>query len=167
MTFLTEDETKFQEDARDFVRKNLAPYSDAIEQGTKEAWDIIRKFGKAGYLGSRYPPEYGGTGKGLMYEVLVTEEICAVNAGFDMARVASCILFAHPVHEFGTKAQKKKFLKPVAKGEKIGALGITEPNVGSDVAATETRAEKRGEGFVINGEKRFITNGPIADYILC
>lgn len=167
MSFLTEDELKFQEDARDFVRQNLTPHSDAIEQGTKEAWDIIRKFGKAGYLGSRYPPEYGGTGKGLMYEVLVTEEICAVNAGLDMARVASCILFAHPVHEFGTEPQKKKYLKPVAKGEKIGALGITEPNVGSDVASTETRAEKRGEDFVINGEKRFITNGPIADYMLC
>jgi alkylation response protein AidB-like acyl-CoA dehydrogenase len=167
MSFLSEDELKFQNEVRNFVQKTLASAAEDIEQGKLEAWDIIRKFGKAGYLGSRYPPEYGGTGKGLMYEVLVTEEICAVHAGFDMARVASCILFAHPVFEFGTETQKKRYLTPVAKGQKIGALGITEPNVGSDVAGTETRAEKRGDHYVINGEKRFITNGPIADYLLC
>ncbi|MFX1318388.1 MAG: acyl-CoA dehydrogenase family protein [Promethearchaeota archaeon] len=167
IAFLSEEEIKFQMKARSFVQKTLAPVAEEIEQGKVEAWDIIRKFGKAGYLGSRYPLEYGGIGKGLMYEVLVTEEICAVHAGFDMARVASCILFAHPVYEFGTEAQKKKYLTPVSKGEKIGALGITEPNVGSDVAGTETRAEKRGDKYVINGEKRFITNGPVADYLLC
>lgn len=167
LSFLTEDEIKFQQKVRDFVQRNLTPVAEDIEQGKLEAWDVLRKFGKAGYLGSRYPPEYGGIGKGLMYEVLVTEEICAVHAGFDMARVASCILFAHPVYEFGTEAQKKKYLKPVAKGEKIGALGITEPNVGSDVAGTETRAEKQGDSYIINGQKRFITNGPIADYLLC
>ncbi len=167
LSFLTEDEIKFQQKVRDFVQRNLTPVAEDIEQGKLEAWDVLRKFGQAGYLGSRYPPEYGGIGKGLMYEVLVTEEICAVHAGFDMARVASCILFAHPVYEFGTEAQKKKYLKPVAKGEKIGALGITEPNVGSDVAGTETRAEKQGDSYIINGQKRFITNGPIADYLLC
>ncbi len=167
LSFLTEDEIKFQQKVRDFVQRNLVPVAEDIEQGKLEAWDVIRKFGKAGYLGSRYPSEYGGIGKGLMYEVLVTEEICAVHAGFDMARVASCILFAHPVFEFGTVAQKKKYLKPVAKGERIGALGITEPNVGSDVAGTETRAEKQDDSYIINGEKRFITNGPIADYLLC
>ncbi len=167
MSFLSKDELKFQAKVRDFVERNLTPVAEDIEQGNLEAWDVLPKFGKAGYLGSRYPPEYGGIGKGLMYEVLVTEEICAVHAGFDMARVASCILFAHPVFEFGTDAQKKKYLAPVARGEKIGALGITEPNVGSDVAGTETRAVKQGNKYLIKGEKRFITNGPVADYILC
>ncbi len=145
LSFLSKEEIQFRDEARSFVQRNLTPHAEDIEQGKLEAWDILRKFGKAGYLGSRYPVEFGGTGRGLMYEVLVTEEICAVHAGLDMARVASCILFGHPVYEFGTKAQKKKYLTPVAKGEKIGALGITEPNVGSDVAATETRAEKQGE----------------------
>lgn len=167
LSFLSKEEIQFRDEARSFVQRNLTPHAEDIEQGKLEAWDILRKFGKAGYLGSRYPVEYGGTGRGLMYEVLVTEEICAVHAGLDMARVASCILFAHPVYEFGTKAQKKKYLTPVARGEKIGALGITEPNVGSDVAGTETRAEKQGDNYVINGEKRFITNGPVADFLLC
>jgi alkylation response protein AidB-like acyl-CoA dehydrogenase len=167
LSFLSKEEIHFRDEARSFVQRNLTPHAEDIEQGKLEAWDILRKFGKAGYLGSRYPVEFGGTGRGLMYEVLVTEEICAVHAGLDMARVASCILFAHPVYEFGTEAQKKKYLTPVAKGEKIGALGITEPNVGSDVAATETRAEKQGDSYVINGEKRFITNGPVADFLLC
>ena len=167
LSFLSKEEIQFRDEARSFVQRNLVPHAEGIEQGKLEAWDILRKFGKAGYLGSRYPVEFGGTGRGLMYEVPVTEEICAVHAGLDMARVASCILFAHPVYEFGTEAQKKKYLTPVAKGEKIGALGITEPNVGSDVAATETRAEKQGDSYVINGEKRFITNGPVADFLLC
>ncbi len=167
LSFLSKEEIQFRDEARSFVQRNLTPHAEDIEQGKLEAWDILRKFGKAGYLGSRYPVEFGGTGRGLMYEVLATEEICAVHAGLDMARVASCILFAHPVYEFGSEAQKKKYLTPVARGEKIGALGITEPNVGSDVAATETRAEKQGDSYVINGEKRFITNGPVADFLLC
>jgi hypothetical protein len=83
-----------------------------------------------------------------------------------MARVASCILFAHPTFEFGTEVQRKQYLSPVARGERVGALCITEPNVGSDVAGTQTRAERQGDSYVINGEKRFITNGPVADYLL-
>jgi alkylation response protein AidB-like acyl-CoA dehydrogenase len=167
VSFLTKEELAFQLETRTFVQKHLVPVAEEIERGKREAWDLLRDFGKAGYLGSRYPPQYGGTGKGLIYEVLATEEICAVSAGLDMARVASCILFAHPVYEFGTEEQRQEYLKPVALGEKIGALCITEPNVGSDVAGTETRAEKQGENYIINGEKRFITNGPVADYLLC
>ncbi len=167
VSFLTKEELDFQLETRAFVQKHLVPVAEEIERGKKEAWDLLRDFGKAGYLGSRYPSEYGGTGQGLIYEVLATEEICAASAGLDMARVASCILFAHPVYEFGSEEQRQKYLKPVALGEKIGALCITEPNVGSDVARTETRAEKQGEIFVISGEKRFITNGPVADFLLC
>ena len=164
--FLTEDEVQFRDEVRSFVERTLAPVAEDIERGRKEAWDVLREFGRAGYLGSRYPPEYGGTGRGLVCEVLATEEICAVHAGTDMARVASCILFAHPVYEFGTEEQKRRYLTPVARGEKIGALCLTEPNVGSDVAGTQTKAERRGDVFVINGEKRFITNGPVADFLL-
>ncbi|MFX1562922.1 MAG: acyl-CoA dehydrogenase family protein [Promethearchaeota archaeon] len=167
VSFLNSDELKFQADVRSFAQSKLAPFAEAIERGEKEAWDVLRDFGKAGYLGSRYPEEYGGTGRGLIYEVLATEEICAIHAGTDMSRVASCILFAHPVYEFGTKVQKQKYLKPVAEGEKIGALGITEPNVGSDVAGTETRAKRQGDSYIINGEKRFIVNSPVADFLLC
>jgi butyryl-CoA dehydrogenase len=165
-SFLAPEELSFQKDARAFVQRTLAPIAEDIERGRKEAWDVLREFGKAGYLGSRYPRKYGGTGRGLVYEVLATEEICAAHAGTDMARVASCILFAHPTFEFGTEAQRKQYLTPVARGERIGALCITEPNVGSDVAGTQTRAERQGDAFIINGEKRFITNGPIADYLL-
>jgi butyryl-CoA dehydrogenase len=165
-SFLTPEELSFQKDARAFVQRTLVPLAEDIERGRKEAWDVLREFGKAGYLGSRYPRKYGGTGRGLVNEVLATEEICAAHAGTDMARVASCILFAHPTFEFGTEAQRKQYLTPVARGERIGALCITEPNVGSDVAGTQTRAERQGDAFIINGEKRFITNGPIADYLL-
>lgn len=163
---LTPEEISFQKDSRAFVQRTLSPVAEDIERGRKEAWDVLREFGKAGYLGSRYPRKYGGTGRGLVYEVLATEEICAVHAGTDMARVASCILFAHPTFEFGTEAQRKQYLTPVARGERIGALCITEPNVGSDVAGTQTRAERQGDSYIINGEKRFITNGPVADFLL-
>jgi alkylation response protein AidB-like acyl-CoA dehydrogenase len=165
-SLLTPEELGFQKESRAFVQRILAPVAEDIERGRKEAWDVLREFGKAGYLGSRYPRKYGGTGRGLVYEALATEEICAVHAGTDMARVASCILFAHPTFEFGTEPQRKQYLTPVARGERIGALCITEPNVGSDVAGTQTRAERQGDAYIINGEKRFITNGPVADYLL-
>ncbi|MFX1417209.1 MAG: acyl-CoA dehydrogenase family protein, partial [Promethearchaeota archaeon] len=93
------------------------------------------------------------------------EEISAVNAGLDMARMASATLYGMPVSKFGTAEQKKKYLAPIIKGEKIGCIGITEPDVGSDTAGMKTRAEKDGDEWVLNGEKRFITNGSTSDYM--
>jgi alkylation response protein AidB-like acyl-CoA dehydrogenase len=116
-------------------------------------------------MGVHHEKDAGGTGKGLSYEIIVAEEISAANPGLDMARMASTTLYGMPVTRFGTSEQKKKYLEPVVRGEKVGCIGITEPDVGSDTAGMKTRAEKDGDEWVLNGEKRFITNGSQADFM--
>jgi len=162
----SEEELTFREKVREFVQKEIIPKVDQIERENVYPRDIIRKLGEEGFLGILHPKEYGGTNRGLIYEVILAEEISAVCPSLDMSRMSSATLYAMPINRFGTDEQKRKYLTPIIKGEKIGALGITEPNAGSDVASMETRAEKDGDEWVINGEKRFITNGSVADYIV-
>ena len=102
---------------------------------------------------------------GWSHEVIVAEEISAVSAATEMARLASGALYAAPLAYFGSKAQKQSFLRPVLAGDKVGALALTEPGAGSDAGSIKTHAEHRGQGFVLNGEKRFITNGGVADFL--
>lgn len=163
----SEPELKFRKEVRKFVESELLPVSEEIER--REDFSLIREFigksGKRGYLGSTYPAKYGGTDKGMVYEIIFAEEVSAVNPGTDMSRAASSLFYSMPVFKFGTEEQKKKYLVPVVKGEKIGAIGITEPDVGSDTAGMKTTAKLDGRDYVINGEKRFITNGSQADFL--
>jgi len=162
----SEEELEFREQVREFVRREIVPKADEIERNNIYPRDIIRKLGEDGFLGILYPEEYGGTNRGFVYEVILAEEISAVCPSLDMSRMSSVTLCGMPIYRYGTEEQKSKYLTPLIKGEKIGAIGITEPNAGSDVARMETRAVKDGDEWVINGEKRFITNGSVADYIV-
>jgi len=164
--FLTHEELEFRGRVREFSAKEIAPQSDSIEKIGDYPREILRKMGKEGFLKVHHKVESGGSGKGLSYEVIVAEEISAVSASTEMSRLASVTLYGMPISRFGTIEQKRAYLAPVVLGEKIGALGITEPDVGSDVAGMKTRAEKEGEDYLINGEKRFITNGSIADFLV-
>jgi len=168
--FYTEEELAFRDEVRAFCETELAPYEDEIQQKNLFRRDLLEKIAQAGYMSVHHPPEVGigkHCGKGLVYETIVAEEISAVIAGLDMTRMASATLFGKPVARFGTPEQIEKYLKPVLSGEKIGAIGITEPNVGSDVAGMETHAEKAkdGNGYILNGKKYFITNGSQADFL--
>ncbi len=160
----TEEEIKFREEVRAFCQKEIAPIADEIDKGPYPR-ELIKRIGELGYMGVHHQKSVGGSERGLSFEIIVAEEVSAVNAGLDMARMASATLYGMPISKFGTKEQKKKYLTPIIKGEKIGAIGITEPDVGSDTAGMKTRAEKDGEEWVLNGEKRFITNGSVADYM--
>ena len=164
--FLTHEEAEFRERVREFSAREIAPLSDPVEKIGDYLPEILRKMGKEGFLKVHHKVESGGAGKGLSYEVIVAEEISAVSASAEMSRLASVTLYGMPISRFGTIDQKRTYLAPVLLGEKIGALGITEPDVGSDVAGMKTRAEKQGENYLINGEKRFITNGSIADFLV-
>lgn len=164
--FYTEEEKKLRSDLREYLLRELAPKAEDIERRSIDPWTILRKIGKKGYLGSLHPKKFGGQEKGAMYEAIVAEEIATISAATEMCRAASCTLFGYPLREFGTDEQKQKYLKPVAQSEGIGALGITEPNAGSDVAGIQTKATLTGGFYILNGEKRYITNGSIADYIL-
>ncbi|MHA1325630.1 MAG: acyl-CoA dehydrogenase family protein [Candidatus Helarchaeota archaeon] len=162
--FYTDEEEKFRVELREFIKREILPYDDEIEQGNYPR-DLLRKLGEKGYLGMTHGKEYGGSDKGWVYETIVSEEIGAVNGALDMARGATCILYGTPISKFATHEQKMKYLKPVITGEKLGCIGITEPSVGSDTAGMKTYAVKDENSWIINGEKRFITNGSEADYI--
>jgi len=164
--FLTHEEMEFRRRVREFCGKEIAPISDMVEKIGDYPREILRKMGEKGFLKVHHKIESGGTGKGLSFEVIVAEELSAVSASTEMSRLASVTLYGMPLSRFGTVEQKRLYLAPVLLGEKVGALGITEPDVGSDVAGMKTRAERDGGDYLINGEKRFITNGSIADFLV-
>jgi len=164
--FFTEEERLFREQVKTFTKEHVAPIGDKIEADLLHPKELIAEMGRRGYLGLLHPPEYGGSGKGVSFEIIVAEELSAVSAAAEMSRLASASLYAMPINRFGTGDQKQKYLAPIVKGEKIGALCITEPTVGSDTAGMKTTATRKGEGYLLNGEKRFITNGSVADFLV-
>ena len=168
----TKDELTFREAARKFVEREIEPIAKNVETVaplSEDMWrDLMQKMGQKGFTGIMIPEKYGGLGKSLMYQLIVGEEISAVSPALTMGFGASCTLSAIPILRFGTEEQKQKYLLSLAKGETIGALAITEPNVGSDTAGMETKAvwNEKEQIWTLNGEKRFITNGSIADQIV-
>jgi len=157
-------EAKFREKVRRFAREHVAPVAQKVEEGMFPR-EILQKLGEQHLLGTAFSKTDGGLGLGWSFETIVAEEISAVSAATEMARLASGALYAAPLAYFASKAQKHKFLRPVLAGNKVGALALTEPGAGSDAGSIKTHAERRGQGFVLNGEKRFITNGGVADFL--
>jgi alkylation response protein AidB-like acyl-CoA dehydrogenase len=157
-------EAKFREKVRRFAREHVAPVAQKVEEGMFPR-EILQKLGEQHLLGTAFSKTDGGLGLGWSFEVIVAEEISAVSAATEMARLASGALYAAPLAYFASKAQKQTFLRPVLVGNKVGALALTEPGAGSDAGSIKTHAERRGQGFVLNGEKRFITNGGVADFL--
>jgi alkylation response protein AidB-like acyl-CoA dehydrogenase len=163
---LTGQELSFQRRVKRFAEKHLKPLAAKIEAEEYPPQDFLRALGKSRFLGAPFSKSDGGLGLGWVCETIVAEEVSAVSAAAEMARLASAALYSAPLAYFGNSVQKKEFLRPVLSGEKIGALALTEPQAGSDAGSIKTRARRDGEDFVLNGEKRFITNGGVADYLL-
>jgi alkylation response protein AidB-like acyl-CoA dehydrogenase len=165
--FFTEEHRMLRSTLRDFMEKEVIPNGERWDQ---EGWlpsEVIRKMGDMGMLGLRFPEEYGGSGGDYWSAVVLIEEISRgfVNGLMSIVGVHSEIVLPALIH-FGTEEQKRDFLVPGIRGEKIGALAITEPEAGSDVASIRTRADKSGDHYVINGNKIFITNGARADFVI-
>jgi acyl-CoA dehydrogenase len=163
----TQEHEDFRESVRRFVANELRPKAPQYED---EEWfpnDVFLRCGELGYLGLKYEEEYGGQGGGYLADAVWSEELARTGSGGLSAGLgAHTSIATPPIWKFGTDAQKQRYLVPAITGEKIGALGITEPGAGSDVAGLRTRAEKVDGGFVINGEKTYITNGVRADFIV-
>jgi alkylation response protein AidB-like acyl-CoA dehydrogenase len=157
-------EAKFREKVQRFAQEHVAPVAQKVEEGMFPG-EILQKLGEQHLLGVAFSKGDGGHGLGWSFEVIVSEEISAVSAATEMARLASGALYAAPLAYFASNAQKQRFLRPVLAGRKLGALALTEPGAGSDAGSIKTRAERRGKDFVLNGEKRFITNGGVADFL--
>ena len=134
-----------------------------MDQNNEFPEEAIRKLGERGWMGLPYPDEYGGAGLDVMSYAIAVEELARVDGGAGVILSAHVSLGSWPIFAFGTEEQKRKYLVPLAKGEKIGAFGLTEPNAGSDAGGTETTAIDKGDHWLLNGGKIFITNAPKAD----
>ena len=163
---LTEEQRLVRDTARDFATREIAPKAAEIDKSGRWPAEIVAKMAELGFLGVAIPQEYGGAGLDSLTYALVMEEISAACASCGVIMSVNNSLFCDPIYKFGTEAQKKEILAPCAAGKKLGCFGLTEPMSGSDAQTMVTAAEKTADGWVINGAKNWITNGPHADYIL-
>ncbi|HLV37824.1 acyl-CoA dehydrogenase family protein [Xanthomarina sp.] len=165
--YFTEEHQMFRESLKDFLQKEVVPHIEKWEKtGTVERF-IWKKFGDMGFFGLAYPEEYGGLNLDLFYTVIFLEELQKINSGGFAANMwAHAYLAMTHVNKEGSHEIKEKYLTPSIAGDKIGCLCITEPFGGSDVAGMRTTAIKKGDTYVINGSKTFITNGVYSDYLV-
>jgi|SRR5579875_10544 len=162
----TDEHEQLRESIRRFVLNELAPHADEWERTTFPDW-VFRRMGELGFLGLDKPVEYGGQGGDYYCSLVLAEELThSRSGGLAMGVAVHTDMAMPPLVRFGTEAQKRQWLAPAIRGEKILCLGITEPDAGSDVAGIKTRAVRDGDEYVINGSKTYITNGHRADMIV-
>ncbi len=163
----TDEHEELRASARGFIERELTPHALRWEEEEWFSEDAFAKLATQGLLGLKYPTELGGQGGDYLHEAVLCEEMARVGSGGAAAGIGAHINIATPpIWKFGSDEQKQAYLAPAIRGEKIGALGITEPDAGSDVAAIKTRAERVDGGWTLNGEKTYITNGVRADFIV-
>jgi len=163
---LTEDERMVREAAAAYCQERLAPrVLDAFRHERTDP-SIFREMGALGLLGPTIPAEYGGPGLGYVSYGLIAREVERVDSGYRSMMSVQSSLVMVPIFEFGTQAQRQKYLPKLATGEWIGCFGLTEPNHGSDPASMVTRAKKVPGGYSLSGTKMWISNSPIADVFL-
>jgi butyryl-CoA dehydrogenase len=156
---LTKDQKMLQEEVRKFADAFIAPGAAEIDQSREFPWKNIKKAAEMGLLGIIVPEKYGGAGFDYISLAIAVEELSRCCASTGVIVAVNNSLVTYPIVAFGNEEQKQKYLPPLCNGEKLGAFGLTEPNAGSDVAAMETTARLEGDYYVLNGTKRFITNG--------
>ena len=148
---------------RAFAEEEIKPIAFMLDQQNEFPDDAIRKLGELGLMGIPFPREYGGAGLDTLSYAIAVEELARVDGGAGVILSAHVSLGSWPIYAYGTEEQKQKYLVPLARGEKMGAFGLTEVNAGSDAGGTETTAVFQGDHYVLNGGKIFITNAPKAD----
>lgn len=160
---VTEEHEALRARVREFAETEIKPIAFMLDQNNEFPTEAIKKLGEMGLMGIPYPKKYGGAGLDTLSYAIAVEELSRVDGGSGVILSAHVSLGSYPIMAYGTEEQKKKYLVPLAKGEKIGAFGLTEPNAGSDAGGTETTAVLQGDHYILNGEKIFITNAPKAD----
>lgn len=163
---LSEEHRLIQSSLRKLCENELDPIAGEIDRRERFPMEVYRKLGGEGYLGALVPQEYGGSGLDLMSMYIIKEELCRSAAGMGVSITICTLNFCHFISVFGTEAQKREFIPPVLRGEKLASYCLTEPNAGSDTLGIQTRSRRNGKDFVITGSKTFITNAPLADYFI-
>ena len=165
--FYTDEENKKREEIRAFVREKIEPLREGCTAKREFPKEALRLLGKEGYCGNIHDTKYGGAGvkNGNTIEEIVCEEVAWVNGAIEMTRLVSATLFGMPLATFGTEEQKEKYLPKLIQGEIVGAIAMTEDEVGSDLTRMQAFAKKEGDTWILNGHKRYITNGGKADVI--
>jgi citronellyl-CoA dehydrogenase len=165
--YFTKEHDQVRKAVRDFVNREINPYVDEWEEkGIAPLHDLFKKMGELGFLGIRYDEKWGGEGLDYWYETVVLEECAKINCGgVPMAIAVQSNMATPAINDFGSDYLKKTYLKPALKGDMVAAIAVTEPDAGSDVAALKTFAQKKGDHYILNGSKTFITNGTQADFL--
>lgn len=162
----TEEHDHLRATLRRYVTEQLAPHAEEWEAAGRFPDEVFRDLGRLGMLGLTMPPAWGGGGGDYWNTVVLCEELCRARSGsVPMAVTAHTDMALPPIAQFGTDEQKARWLAPAVSGERIGAIGITEPEAGSDVANVRTRARRDGDDWILDGEKTFITNGGRASFV--
>ena len=163
---LTEDQALLQSTVREFAQEVVRPGAARIDQSGEFPKDVFSEAGKLGLAGVSVPVEHGGSGMDVVSYAIVIEEISRVCANTGVILSVNNFLVCDPIEKYGNEDQKKRFLQPLARGEKLGCFALTEPNAGSDAANQQTRAVREGDRYRISGQKVFITCGQAADVCL-
>ena len=160
---LTEDQEALRREIRDFAAREIAPNVLRWDEASEFPMDVVKQLGQMGLLGVIFPPELGGAGLGYVDYMLAIEELSAVDGSIGIIVAAHNSLCTNHIFLAGTDAQRQKYVPKLASGEWLGAWGLTEPGSGSDASAARTTAVRKGDRWVLNGNKTFITNGHYAD----
>lgn len=163
---LSDEHKMIRDAARDFAQNEIAPIAAKFDESGEFPHETIKKMGAMGFMGIEVPEEYGGTGMDTLAYVLALEEICRADAAHGVIMSVNNSLYAYGLIKFGTDAQRKKFLTPVASGKAIGAYSLTEPMSGSDAGTMKSRAIRDGDSYILNGRKSWVTSGPVAEYVV-
>ncbi|HZY44517.1 MAG TPA: acyl-CoA dehydrogenase [Anaerolineae bacterium] len=163
---LTEEQKMIRDAARDFAQNEIAPIAAHHDETGEFPLETIRKMGALGLMGVEVPEEYGGAGMDTLAYVLAIEEVAKADVSHSTIMSVNNSLYCHGILKFGTEEQKKKYVTPIASGQKIGAYSLTEPMSGSDAGAMKSRAVRDGDHYLINGRKSWVTSGPVAAYMV-
>jgi len=162
---LTQEQKQIRDEVRKFGENEIRPVASEYDRKEKYPHEVIDEAAKMGLLGAHIPMEYGGAGYSTVESMVISEELFAADPGIGLCVISSSF-GTEAIVEYGTEEQKEEFLEPVARGDAITGAAISEPHAGSDVSAISTTAEKVGDEWVINGNKMWITNGTVADYVV-
>jgi butyryl-CoA dehydrogenase len=163
---LTDEQQQYLKSLREFLTNEISPHSAEMDRTETFRCDNLKALADFGYTGLNFPETYGGTDADFVTATMAGIEVSRACASTSLSVGASMALCGYPILKYGTEEQRQRFLPKLISGEWLGALALTEPGAGSDLASIKTRAERHGDTFIINGTKTYITNGPIADLIL-